>query len=372
MKKTLLAAVLTTAVVLPAQAEIRINGFANLVGGVTGSEESLYGYDDTFNFSEESLFALQASGSINERMSATVQILARGADDYSPNFEWAYVTYRMTNRATFSAGRFRLPLFKYSDSLDIGYSHHWVSVPQAVYDVPFNNIDGFRLDYSDFIGDWEVKLGGAIGAFENEVSGGTITGDNTYMVNAELANDWFSLRAVYGGTEATFTQTQLDGAIQQISQVNAGFADFLAMTEDDAEFVGVGFNIDRFSWFLSGEYTNIDIADSYTPTDEAMFVTAGFRAGKWTPSVTYSVFEGDEVKGLEELAALGEPLQTALTPTVLGLNALFAQNYQVATATIRYDYAANFAVKLEFSQYTDDLVEARDASLARFAINYVF
>jgi len=372
MKKLIVAAALTAAFVLPAQADIRINGFANLIGGVTGSEESLYGYDDTFNLSEESLFALQASGSINERMSATVQILARGADDYDPNFEWAYISYRVTNRATLSAGRFRLPLFKYSDSLDIGYSHNWVSVPQAVYDVPFNNIDGFRVDYSDFVGDWEVKLGAAVGTFENEVSGGVITGDNTYMVNAEVSNDWLSLRTVYGGTEASFSQTQLDAAIGQIGQASASFADFLAINEDKSNFVGLGFTIDRFSWFLAGEYTNIEIADSYTPTDEAMFVTAGFRAGKWTPSVTYSVFEGDEVKGLEQLQALGQPLQAALTPSVLGLNALFAENYQVATATIRYDYAASFAVKLELSQYTDDLDETKDASLVRFAINYVF
>jgi hypothetical protein len=372
MKKTLLATALTAAFILPAHADIRINGFANIIGGATGSEESLYGYDDKFNLSKESLFALQASGNINERMSATVQILARGIDDYDPDFEWAYLTYRVTNRATFSAGRFRIPLFKYSDSLDVGYSHHWVSVPQAVYDVPFNNIDGFRLDYSDFVGDWEVKLGAAVGTFENEVSGGIITGDNTYMVNFEVSNDWFSVRTVYGGTEASFSQAQLDGAIAQIGQVNAGFADFLAIDEDTANFIGAGFTIDRFSWFLAGEYTNIEIADSYTPTDEAMFVTAGFRAGKWTPSLTYSVFEGDEVKGVDELAALGQPLQTALTPSVLGINAQFAQNYTVATATIRYDYAANIALKLEFSQYADDLVEARDASLARFAINYVF
>ena len=50
MKKTLLATALTTAFILPAHADLRINGFANLVGGVTGSEESLYGYDDKLNF----------------------------------------------------------------------------------------------------------------------------------------------------------------------------------------------------------------------------------------------------------------------------------------------------------------------------------
>ncbi|MBF7072300.1 topoisomerase IV [Glaciecola sp. MH2013] len=372
MKKTLIAAALTASVALPAHAEIRINGFANLVGGVTSSDETLYGYDENFNFSQESLFALQASGSINEKMTATVQILARGENDYDPEFQWAYVTYRMTNNTSFSAGRFRLPLFKYSDSLDIGYSHHWVAVPQGVYDVPFNNIDGFRLDYADYMGDWEIKLGASVGTFENEVGGGVITGDNTYLVSAEISNDWLNVRTVYGTSTTTFSETQIDGLVGQFSALSPAFGDFYAINEDTANFFGAGFNIDRYSWFLAGEFTRIEIPDSFSSTDDTAYLTAGFRAGKWTPSLTYSVFEGDELKGSDELAALGEPLNSALRPIINAVNDRFAENYQVASAAIRYDYAANFAIKVDVSKYTDDLVEEDDATLVRFAINYVF
>lgn len=380
MKKALLATALSVALVNTAQANIRINGFANFVGGtasedrvVSPTQDPLYGYDDKISFREESLFALQASGDVNDRMSATVQVLARGENDFDVDFEWAYLTYRVTNNLAISAGRFRNPLFRISDSLDVGYSHHWISAPQAVYDVPFNDLDGFRLDYSDFVGDWEYKFGASVGTFENEISGGNIQGDNTYIMSAEIANEWLNLRAVYGSSKVTFDQTELNARIEtQLRDATPGLADYLLMEEDTAEFLGIGVQVDTFDWFIGGEYTIIDIEESYTPEDIAWYVTAGFRAGKWTPSVTFQSFEGDEVKGLDQLAALGEPFQTAITPGLLEINSIFAQNYTVSAATLRYDYDANIAFKAEISRYSDDLNEDKDATLGRIAINYVF
>ncbi|MFC4701292.1 porin [Glaciecola siphonariae] len=372
MKKVLLATAMTAALISSAQAEVRINGFANVVVGSTGSDESLYGYDDNFSFSEESLFALQASSDINERMTATVQILARGVNDYDVDFEWAYVTYQATNTTSISAGRFRVPLFRFSDSLDVGYSHHWVAAPRNVYDVPFNDLDGFRFDYSDFVGDWQVSVGAAVGTFDNEVSGGDIEGDNTYMVSAEVANDWLSLRTVYGRSKVTFSQPQLDPVVDQIAQAAPELGEFLRMNDDTAEFYGVGLEADLSSFFFGAEYTEIEIADSYTPTDTAWYVTAGFRAGNWTPSITYESFEGDEVKGLDQLNALPPQLAAGLRPAVLGINAQFAESFTVATATLRYEFDANVALKADVSRYTDELRNDEESTLVRFAINYVF
>ena len=372
MKKAILATVLTMCFVNPTLAEIRINGFANFIGGMTGNEDTVYGYDDTFSFREESLFALQASGDINDRMSATVQILSRGQDDYNVEFEWAYLTYRVSNNVTATAGRFRLPLFRYSDSLDVGYSYHWIAAPRNVYDIPFNNMDGIRLDYSDYMGDWEVKFGSALGTFDNEVFGGNIKGDNTYMFSAEMSNEWLSLRGVYGATKATFNQETVNATIAQIAQLTPDFANFLAINEDTGQFIGVGLEIDQFTWFLSVEYTEVEIEKSYTPTDKAWYVSAGLRLDKWTPSITFEKFEGDEIKGLDELNAQPEAIRPALIAGLQGLNAAFAQKYTVGSASLRYDYAANIAIKVEVSRYSDDLVIDGDATLTRFAINYMF
>ena len=197
MKKALLATAVTMAMTSSAQAEIRINGFANFIGGITSSDDSLYGYDDNISFSEESLFALQASGDINDKMTATIQLLARGIDDYDIDAEWAYITYQATSNTSITAGRFRLPLFRYSASLDVGYSFHWVNAPRSMYDVPFNNLDGIRIDYSDYVGDWEYNLQASFGNYNNDIEAGEIEGDNVYAFSAEAVYDWFRIKGQF-------------------------------------------------------------------------------------------------------------------------------------------------------------------------------
>jgi hypothetical protein len=70
-----------------ADAEVRVNGFANLTAGISASGDTLYGFTDRISFSEQSLFAIQVSGDINEKMTATGQIVARGSEDFEAGFE---------------------------------------------------------------------------------------------------------------------------------------------------------------------------------------------------------------------------------------------------------------------------------------------
>src|SRR5690606_23954394 len=98
-------------------------------------------------------------------MTATGQLVARGSNDYDPDFEWSYMSFAATDKLSISAGRLRLLLFSYSASKDVGYSYHWIATPSSVYDVPFNNLDGIRLDYSTYAGDWEYNTSLSAGTF---------------------------------------------------------------------------------------------------------------------------------------------------------------------------------------------------------------
>jgi hypothetical protein len=362
MKKALLATAVTMAMTSSAQAEIRINGFANFIGGITSSDDSLYGYDDNISFSEESLFALQASGDINDKMTATIQLLARGIDDYDIDAEWAYITYQATSNTSITAGRFRLPLFRYSASLDVGYSFHWVNAPRSMYDVPFNNLDGIRIDYSDYVGDWEYNLQASFGNYNNDIEAGEIEGDNVYAFSAEAVYDWFRIRS-----------PALDAALAPIGGASSELADFLAFEDDTGTFVGVGLEVDKFDWFVAAEYTVIEVEDSYLPDDTAYYITGGLRTGKWTPSFTYENFDSDEpAKGLDILNQLPDAVQDQLRPGVIGLQRAQAESYEVYTATIRYDYDTNVAFKADISRFDDDINDDNDSTLVRFAVNYVF
>ena len=120
-------------------ADIQISGFGSIVGGMTtSSDEQLYGFDDNFDFKEGSLFALQASSDLENGLGVTVQLQAKGADDWDPEFKWAYVSYDVSDDFRVLAGRQRLPFYMYSDFLDVSYAYAWIEPPEGVYNVLFD------------------------------------------------------------------------------------------------------------------------------------------------------------------------------------------------------------------------------------------
>jgi hypothetical protein len=422
--KKLLTIAALTASTFTAQADVRINGFANLIGGITSSDNALYGYNDNISFSEESLFAIQVSGDVNEKMTATGQIVARADNDYNAEFEWAYITYAANDNVNISAGRLRMPLFNYSASKDVGYSYHWINTPRSVYDVPFNNIEGIRVDYSNYAGDWEYGLNVSAGAFTGPAFGTDLKGDNVILLSGEATYDWFKIRGVAGtgktsldiGNSSDVTLVEAAGGLTLLNAFGfANLSDSLRWEEDKGKFLGLSLQIDKFDWFVSAEMTQIDVAESFITKTDAYYVTAGIRVGAWTPSITYEkskseyqekfqtqvnqmlstqfsegqigAFAGTPIGMLVDQgvqAQVGAPL-TALpteisSPLVTGaLNDFVVQGLLTATvsedstlsATIRYDYDTNIALKVDVTKYTNDLSND-DVTLIRFGANYVF
>jgi hypothetical protein len=393
--KKLLTIAALTATALSAQAEVRINGFANLIGGITSSDETLYGYNDKMSFSEESLFAVQISGDINDKMTATGQLVARGDNDYKASFDWAYLTYQATDNLDVSVGRFRLPLFNYSASSEVGYSYHWVTTPQNVYDVQFNNLEGIKLDYSDYAGDWEYILRGAYGTFSDDGSGVLTDGNDTLLLSAEAVYESFKIRVVVGqaNTSLDFSNADDPASIAAISVGLAGMRDAgiatqnanlvslandLEIIDDKATFSGLSVLYDNFDWFVGGEITEISVENSFANDDITYYVTAGTRIGKWTPSVTYQVFDAElDIKFQDKinniaLSPLPEVNKQQLAGLAQAVQAGQLEDYSVISATVRYDLDTNVALKVDISKLSDDIDPTADATVLRFAVNYVF
>ena len=138
------------------QAEITFNGFASIVGGVTtSSDETLYGYDDSFDFAQGSLFALQATSDLDNVLGVTAQIVSRGSEDWDPTFEWAYISYEATDELRLLAGRQRAPFYMFSDFLDVSYAYSWITPPTGVYDLIFDTFDGLGAIYNTNFGDFD-------------------------------------------------------------------------------------------------------------------------------------------------------------------------------------------------------------------------
>ncbi len=368
-------------------AEIDINGFGNVVGGITSSDDQVLGFNDTIDFSNDSLFALQVSSDISDKLSATAQIISRGEDDFDASFEWAYITYNVSPSVTFNAGRFRLPLFAYSSSLDVGYTYHWITAPSVVYDVPFNNLDGVKLGKTGYVSGWDYSLDVAFGTFKGETLGTDNNGDNTALVSGQISNESLTLRAVYGRATTTVDLTKSSDDVGLALGLGfegieaAGFADLadsLRIEDDTGEFVGVSVMYDNYDFFVGGEYTEVSVDNNFSNDDEAFYITAGARFGKWTPSLTYEKFESSgDIKYADDIAQLsnsGLPAETIASLSSVAIGSQLAQesDYDIITAALRYDLDAGIAVKFDVQRLSDNVDDTQDGTLARMALNFVF
>ena len=67
-------------------------------------------YNNDFSFKPETVFALQFTADLGESLTATGQLVAKGVDDFNPQFDWYYLTYQATDDLTLMAGRRNLPM----------------------------------------------------------------------------------------------------------------------------------------------------------------------------------------------------------------------------------------------------------------------
>lgn len=375
-----------------AQADVRINGFANLTAGKTTDDVNLFGQGDSIDFSNASLFALQVSGEVAENITATAQVLARGSENYSAEFEWAYLTYNINDNSSVTVGRFRQPVFRYSTSKDVGYSYHWISAPQTVYDVAFNNLNGVRYDYNNYVDDFEYIFQIAFGNYVEDIGGGTNTGEDSVLLSAEGNYNGFKARLVWGRNNNQFSSPSYDAAVagfdQQISAAAAQFNisldlsnlyNDLAIEDDEGVFLGIGLEYDNFDWFISGEYTVVELEDSFAPDDKAFYVTAGLRLGKWTPHFTHQARDGrGDIKFENRYSEVPAPFVAGVQAFNTGFQASFFEDYAITTLGVRYDATTNVALKAEISKYDNKIEpqinqeDAPDTTLLNVSVNYVF
>ncbi|WP_032095716.1 MULTISPECIES: hypothetical protein [unclassified Alteromonas] len=393
MKKKLAILSMASLVAAPAIAEVQINGFANLIGGMTlDDNESVYDYDSDFSFDPASVFGLQVRGEISDKLSATAQVVGRGRDDYDADFEWAYMTYNVSNTTSISAGRIRMPLFKYSASLDVGYSYHWLTPPDSVYGIDFNNIDGVRVDYSNYSGDWEYGAQFTTGRAQADttISGtpAALTLDNVLAVSFEVTRDWFSARTLLARGKTSAENPEFDAFVDGAGQFGAvvpgasALASGLRVEEDTGTFFEVAVGVDKYDWFVGAEYTQTEVDGSVIADNKAWYVTAGLRFGKFTPHITYEVEEADNGAQLGLVAALPPTIATGDAVTDATWSGIYQaasgiaaqQNLDVSavTAGLRYDVEPGLALKADVTWYSDDLNDLNDATLLKVGVNYTF
>lgn len=386
-KKHMLALAVAGALTAPlaVAGDMRFSGFLSLGGGLVddAKSQSYGGYSEEDITFDHNIFGLQVSGDVSDKLTATVQLTARGSEDYQVNTEWAYLSWQATDNSKVRMGRLRTPFYMYSDFLDVGYAYPWISPPREVYYLPFNNVNGVDFYTSTTWLNLDATFQAYFGGFDDQLD---LDGDgveesaktrNQMGLAGTLGRDWWTLRAAYHQADLTIDvmgvplgggQTLGDlASLLSLSGFSAN-ADKLLVDEDKASFAELGLNIDTGTFVAAAEHVEFEAKNSLLSKNVREYVMGGVRFGSWLVHVTASKTK-DEVSHPEAGIPLAQ--QTAL---LIGTLQAVAQSQvierDVITLGTRWDLTAGTALKLQYDDVSDDV--RGDQKVYSFAVQTVF
>ena len=364
--------------------QIQINGFGSIVAAQTlDSDDTLYGNDNDMSFQHESRFALQVAAPIGEKFSATAQVLARGDDDWDPDFEWAYLSYQAADSLIIMAGRQRFNLYKYSDYVDVGYAYQWIRPPQGVYSLPFSSGDGIGFLYNRALGDIDFNftykyIGEDISDYEpsgtDDVDPANFEVNMSHLVNFDFTWNDFNFGANLALIpELSYESTQLDalnaaltGAIGAVG-ANA-IMDDVFIDDEQVNFYGGYVGYDPGAWFLLAEYTYYEFDDQNAFADQqSLYISSGVRVDAFTIYGTWGQDKNDPSSKVYK--SIADPGLRALVKGAVTQQEEDSNTYSVGA---RWDVESGVALKIDYTKYDDDFNDDNDADLISAGVDFVF
>jgi hypothetical protein len=314
---------------------LKFNGFYS-VGVTRASNDAGYAdSEDSYSFDELTLIGLQGEFALGDSTSVVAQILAKGIDDFDMSMEWAYIKHTFDNDVTVRGGKLRVPLFMYSDFLDVGFAQPWVRPPLETYvQVPFNSYIGGDISYDIEFSESVISLqafGGESTSTRTETVAldptGTVPGSAEFDFDSEFGYLWgtsiawnydsLTLRGVYGTTVASSNHPVYDPLLGEGSQ---------------ATFYGAGFQYDNGELLVVSEYTSTEIEGLY-PDVDSYYATVGYRFGNFMPYFNYGYAESQDDAERNELL----PVMPSL--------AAFNGQRSAYSVGLRYELLSNLAIK---------------------------
>jgi hypothetical protein len=200
--------------------------------------------------------------------------------------EWAYLKHTFDNDITVRGGKLRVPLFMYSDFIDVGFAQPWVRPPSETYSqVPFSSYVGadiaYDIEFSESVISLQAFGGESRSIVDREVNGANLEFESNfgYMWGTSIAwnYDSLTLRGVYGTTVANSNDPIYGQAID----------------DSRSQFYGAGLQYDNGDLLIISEYTSTEVAGEY-PDVDSYYVTLGYRFGNLMPYFNYGYAESTD------------------------------------------------------------------------------
>jgi hypothetical protein len=273
-----------------AQAEnipVTLNGFAS-AGFISGDlDHDFYSGTDVISksstFGADNTLGLQINASMNEQITLTGQLLAKGTiDSYGLESHWAFIDYHPSNHLSLRVGRLVLPIMMSSEYIDVGYAYPWIRPPMEVYSgIPMTSYSGVDMLYTLEFDSFNLVLQPYIGSVPpSDGIGYQIDVESGVGFNTTLQFDAGSVRA----------------HTMKVKNI-AGTGDSFTFNMD-ANIVAMGADLEYNNVVFLSEYMlkkfEFTGIPGYSEVEgNAWYVTLGYRMGKFLPHITYATADMD-------------------------------------------------------------------------------
>ncbi|WP_242634382.1 hypothetical protein [Marinobacter salicampi] len=277
---------------------VRFNGFFSTGFARASNDAGFDGVTDESSVADQSLLALQGTFDVTDKSQAVLQLVGRGAEDWDPVVEWAYLSHRPTNDLQLRAGKMRLPFFMYSDSLEVGYAQTWARPPAAVYDpVAIQSYVGADATHTFNFNGSSLTTQVFTGFTEEEGNISEVKLRNTAGLTLSWTDYVWTVRGIAATAEISINATRL-AAIAEANDLQLVDGQAILADEERGNFFGLGLGYDNGTWQVISEVTRAEVDGKFADTDSA-YVSVARRFGTLTP---YAVVGWIESQDNEERA----------------------------------------------------------------------
>ncbi|MFC4698861.1 hypothetical protein ACFO4O_01630 [Glaciecola siphonariae] len=370
---------------------VEFSGFARLVGGYLNADEGAFNsYTDSFTLKEESLLGLRADWTVSDAFHIVGQAVVRANDEKGSDIQWLYADYRPSNNLSFKLGRQRIPIFQFSEVIDVGFAYPWITLPLEIYNpFIFSEYDGLLASYEFSQRKFSGSFDAYYGVYDDEIVFGRrkvdAKVDDLMGVVGQVYYKQFNFRASHHRGR---TKVFIDELAQFQNVLRAlGFEDSAATLDVNNEVRYFQFSAgwENLDYFVKVELSRFDSAAYFAPTTNSFYVTAGYNFYPFTVHATIAQSDTDYGDAPNEIPVGFDPqLDFLAQQYALALQSNPLSDMQTFTLGLRYDIRSNLALKADITliqgqeQPDDDSINTRpftleeNAELLQLAVEWVF
>lgn len=294
----------------------RLSTYVPLLYGCGGNIDPSYYFNSRrVNATDNTNMGFQVKADFNDSMSATMQMVTHGYDNFDINAAWAYLTYLPTDNVMVRVGRIRNPIFLLSENIEVGYTYPWIQTPQEVYgQVRVANLEGMVASYNNMLGDYDYSVSFFTGTTHTKLpySGKMIETrlKDGFGANFEIGNDDYKIHIGYATTKFGMDEPSpgtagVNDALDGLASTLSGFSGaglifdsakvnqmvynykmkFVAK-DQSGSFAGIGLSYDKDNIIIMGEYTKRQTNSEALPSSQGWYGLVGYRMGDFVPSFT--------------------------------------------------------------------------------------